>query len=260
VHSADLPGKLAGRLGGRASQVPLQQALQLPILPQRGGGLPGSGVQAHQLLVPGFPERIGGHGLVRVLEGPGQHLPALDPLREPPQRLEEERGETLPLDRDPILKVAREQSAPVELKRFLQATGDEALFFCRRRERGFEPGYVRDDRRRIETDRAAVPQEHGPGFDARRLELAAEGGERLAEVVAGRLGILVGPEKLAQHLARMEAFPVVGEVGEERGRLLGSEPPDRPLFPDQAQSPEQLDPPVLCHPPSGPPDATGSIE
>src|SRR5712691_3707176 len=57
---------------GSGIQLLRQEPLQLPILPKRSVELSCRRVEPDQIPLRGFPERIGSHALLRVLDGPLQ--------------------------------------------------------------------------------------------------------------------------------------------------------------------------------------------
>jgi hypothetical protein len=77
--------------------------------------------------------------------------------------------------------------------------------------------------------------------------LAAERVERLAETVPTRGGITLRPQQFDQNFTRMGALGMVGEVSQQRSRLLGLEAGHQAIALRRPQPPQQLDPPQLIH-------------
>jgi hypothetical protein len=98
---------------------------------------------------------------------------------------------------------------------------------------------------RVEPHVQAIGDDDRPRGDPRRLELAAERGEREPEVVASRLGGAVRPDALDERLARVGLVAMERERPEEEGRLLRPEARDRRARADEPERPEELDAPGL---------------
>jgi hypothetical protein len=64
-------GESPRRLVRRCPQLPPEDAFQLAILAERGVLLPGGSVEAHQIAMRFFTERIGADAALGVLEGAG---------------------------------------------------------------------------------------------------------------------------------------------------------------------------------------------
>src|SRR5262249_50781006 len=150
--------KLASGRRGLRAQLLVQQLLQLAVLAQRGGGLPRRSQQAHEVLAPFFPQRIGAYrtaGITeRAVEVP-RLLQQLDRLVESPVICSRK---ALALRQTPLLIVTRKQLPPVTLDRvgkeedpLIRATCLPCLL-----QRGIELRHIRRHRLRIELDRIAV--------------------------------------------------------------------------------------------------------
>ena len=86
-----------------------------------------------------------------------------------------------------------------------------------------EGGEVGRHRRQVQPDRVAVGDEDRARCHPGRLELMAQRGQRLTQVLAPGVGIGIRPEEIDQHLARMRTVRVAGEIGEESRHLPRAE-------------------------------------
>jgi hypothetical protein len=229
--------------------------LQLPVLTQRRGRLAESSVDADQIVMRVFSQRVGAHTPVGIIERALQVARAVQPGDQPSQRVEIGHGEPLTLEQDPAFVIAGEQLAAVEIhcpRQLSAALLRIAVARCL--ERIFELRDVGGDRGGVQAHGGAIRLDQGAGAAA-ALEIAAEGRERLGETVPPAREVGVRPEEVHEHVTRMGTLAVERQVGEQEGRLPGAKVRHDLTLPmargsvraEGSQAPEELDSPVYAH-------------
>src|SRR5688500_441345 len=109
-----------------------------------------------------------------------------------------------------------------------------------------ERHHVRGESGRIQLDERPIGHDDRPRRDTRWFKLVPKGGERQTEAVTRRGEFGLRPEELDQGFPRVTA-PVVGDVRQNSGRLLGPEPRNELLTPAKTQATEQLYRPERFH-------------
>jgi hypothetical protein len=156
--------------------------------------------------------------------GAGGHAQVVGPRRRLPRRRRREHArarrqgrygvqrlehglEPLALLHDPVVVEAGEQLAAVALaRRGAQALVGQLL----------ELDGVAGDRRWVPLHGETVGREHAATDPTRRLQHAAQHGQRRAEAVAADVGRDVGPDELDELLARVALVRTQGQAGEQR--------------------------------------------
>src|SRR5713226_7815181 len=92
-----------------------------------------------------------------------------------------------------------------------------------------------------------VGDKHAAGRDDRRLQLAAQGTEGRAEVVAAGGQVHLRPEEVDETLPGMALSQVQRQVGEQHGGLVGTEAIDDAISAPNAQLSQQLDVAACIH-------------
>ncbi len=94
-------------------------------------------------------------------------------------------------------------------------------------QKAFEPGDVRYDGVRVEMHEVSIREDRSTSGNTRWFKLSPERSQRLAQTIATRTRLAIGPEELDQHFSGMRAPAMVGEVGEQQCRLAGLKTRDR---------------------------------
>jgi hypothetical protein len=247
IHAQPLH-QAARRIRRRPSQFPKQNALHLPILIPRGGGLSRSGIEPHHLDVRLFAERVRLHGPTGIRDGGFQVASLFQARRQTADGPEEKHGQAPLFGQHPVFVIAGQQFAAIEFHRLREMLRLflRALRLRRRPERALEFRHVRRHGGGIQAHGGAVHGEDGSGRHARRLQLAAQGGEGHAQTVAARLREAARPQEFDQHLAGMRE-EMVGQICEQRAGLLRAEPGDDAVRPNHSQSAEEFNSAMRVH-------------
>jgi hypothetical protein len=212
--------------GRRDPQLRLQDLLQLAISLQGSRDAALGGVEPHLGAIGLFAIRIGLHGPARSSDGTFQ-VPGLLPCRcQLLQGIHAPLTAAGPLQERPLLEAAGQQLPPIAAECALQEEGAVGRSVGARGgvEEDVELGDVCDDGLGIELHAPAIGHQEAAGGDARRLQRAAHGGETGAEAGAARLQLHLRPEEVDELIPGMALAQMEGQVGEERGRLVGAEP------------------------------------
>src|SRR5262249_20701604 len=95
---------------------------------------------------------------------------------------------------------------------------------------------------------APLGDQESPTRAFRVRQQGTAGMELEAEVAASLVEVSLGPEEIDEYLAGVRMLGVIGEVGQERRRLLAREREGGGVPPGQAELAEQLNVPTYFHP------------
>ena len=248
-----LPLDLAQQLpaGGRrrGGQLFLQQALQVAVLAQRRFGLAGSQQNANERLMRAFASGVGTDRLARSRQRTVPLAPLFQQGDELQDGLRVPIPQTVLFSQNPVFVVTGQQGTGVKVDGF-----PEPRHVVRRvprlvggAEGGLEFSYIGRVGRGVQFDRGPIRHDHGARRNPRRLQLMPQGRERLAQAVPCGVRLRAGPEQLDEHLARMRAMAVIGQVRQQQRRSLAAKARDQPLSLLNPQAAKKLYSPGLIH-------------